>query len=271
MNRHKVAVVLCALLAVAIVGAGLYVFTRRDSSNLTHKVIGGGGGGDANAISIYAPNELSKVLERVTTAFQQEHPGTTFQFTLGPSSDLAKRIQEGQKPNIYVDVAGGIGLVSAKVRPIAPPVPFGTDILQLAVPTGNPKRVGDLGAFASGSPFTTGICAPELPCGRAGAQSLQRAGVNAAPRVVASNVSQLTDGVSRGRIDAVLLLRTQLRSVLTGINTPQIPPQSTIRIDYQMVQYPSGGASAEFISWLQGSPSARKALRDTGMLSYYEP
>jgi molybdate transport system substrate-binding protein len=262
--------------AVAGVGYGVWrYFQSRSSGSSTTTIVrgsgGGSGGGDSSAISIYAPNGLSKILERVTTAYQQEHPGTTFQFTLGPTGELQSRIKGGQKPDLYIDTKAAVGQLQRKAKPSAAPVDFGHDIVQLAVAHGNPKQVRDLSVFASASPFTTGICARELACGYGGAAALQRAGVNPAPKVVASDVSQLTDGVTRGQIDAVLLFRTQLRSVLTGITTPPLPPATDIRIDYQMAQFRSGGPGNDFITWLQGSPSARKALRDTGMLSYYSP
>ncbi len=271
MNHRKPAVFVGAVLVLIVFGAVAFVFiTRNDSSNVITRTIGRGNSGDPNTLAIYAPSELSKPLERVTTAFQQEHPGTTFQFTLGPSSELSKRIQDGQKPSIYIDAAAGVALVSAKARPTAAPVAFGNDIVQLAVTKGNPRQVDGLGAFGSGSPVNSGICSPQLFCGRAAAEVLQHAGVNAAPKVVTNNIGDLTDGVARGRIDAVLLMRSDLRSVLTSISTLPTPPQASYRVDYQMAQYRTGGSTDQFIQWLQGSPNARHVLRFAGMLSFYD-
>jgi molybdate transport system substrate-binding protein len=259
------------VLALASVGVGLWIVNRAE--NPVEKITrrgAGGGASDSNTISIYAPNELSKVLERVTTAYQQENPGTTFQFTLGPTGELLKRIREGQKPTLYLDVVGAVAQLPEKERPTKAHVPFGYDIVQLAVNRKNPKQVSGLDAFAAGSPVTTGVCAPELLCGRADAQALQRAGINAAPSVVASNVSELTDGVKTGRLDAVLLLRSDIRSVLTSVVTPPMPAQSTFRVDYQIAQFRNSAPSDQFSQWLQGSPTARHALRFAGMLSFYD-
>ena len=101
----------------------------------------------------------------------------------------------------------------------------------------NPKQVNGLDGFGAGSPITTGICAPELLCGRAGAQALERAGVNAAPTVVTSNVDELTDGVKTGRIDAVLALRTDLRRVIDQYQDACDPRTERYRVDYQMPQF----------------------------------
>jgi molybdate transport system substrate-binding protein len=271
VQHRKLAILVGSLLIFVVLGALAYVvLTPNDTSNVITRTVGGGDPEDPNTLSIYAPSELSKPLERVTTAFQQELPGTTFQFTLGPSSELAKRIQSGEKPSIYIDSAAGVALVSAKVKPTVAPAPFGYDIVQIAVASGNPKRVDGLGVFANGSPVSSGICAPELLCGRADAQVFERAGVSAAPRVVTNNIGELTDGVAKRRIDAVLLLRSDLRSVLTSIMTLQPPPQAEYRIDYQMAKFRTGGRPDQFIQWLQGSPTARGALRGAGMLSFYD-
>ena len=272
MRRRKRAVIASVVVVVVVVAvaAGLYAFHRSSSSSPLKKFVrGGGGGGDSNAISIYAPSELSKPLQLVTTTFQQENPGTTFQFTLGPSADLKKRMGEGETPNLYIDSSSATAQMPPKARPASQPAAFGYDWVQLAVAHGNPKGVHDLGVFGGGD-LITGICAPELLCGKAGAQALQGAGVTAAPKVVTSNVGELTDGLKSGRIDAVLLLRTDLRSVLTSIRTPPIPPGSNFRVDYQMLQLRRSGPSDQFIQWVEGSPSARHALRFSGMLSFYD-
>jgi molybdate transport system substrate-binding protein len=272
-KRKLVGIVVASVLVLvlAAVGAGLWIVNRTDNPVETITRGGGGESTDANTISIYAPSELSKPLERITSTFQQEQPGTTFQFTLGPSPELAKRIRAGEKPSLYIDATGAIGQVPANAKPAeATPAPFGYDGVQLAVKRGNPKQVKGLDAFTSGSNISTGVCIPEMLCGRAGTQALQNAGVSASPTIVTSDVNELTDGVKSGRIDAVLALRSDLRRVLTAIATPALPPNSGYRVDYQMLQLRTGGRGDLFVQWLQGSPSARQVLRLSGMLSFYE-
>jgi molybdate transport system substrate-binding protein len=274
VKKHKVTVIVVAavlVLVLAGVGAGMWIVNRTDNPVETITRGGGGDSTDANTISIYAPTELSKPLERITSTFQQEQPGTTFQFTLGPSSELGTRIRDGQKPSLYIDTTTAIGRVPADAKPsTATPAAFGYDGVQLAIRRENPKQVKGLDGFGSGSPITTGVCAPSLLCGQAGAQALERAGVKAAPTIVTSNIDELTDGVKSGRIDAVLALRTDLRRVLTSIATPALPASSAYRVDYQMLQLRTGGPGDQFTQWLQGSPSARQVLKLSGLLSFYE-
>jgi molybdate transport system substrate-binding protein len=267
--RRIVVVSACVLLALVLlvgVGYGVRRVLDRGGSNVVTRTLGGGQAGDPNTISIYAPSQLSKPLERITTAFQQEHPGTTFQFTLGPGSDLAKRIESGQKPNIFIDTSTSLAAVRA--RPTSPPANFGYDWVQLAVRRGNPKQVRSLDAFGPNSAVSTGTCAPDIFCGQADAQVLKSAGVNAAPKIVTSDVNELVQGVKNGSIDAVLLPRTDLRAVITSIETPPIP--NTYRIDYQMAQFQSGGPADQFAQWVATAPTARQTLRFAGMLSYYD-
>jgi molybdate transport system substrate-binding protein len=267
--KRIVIVGVCVLLAIVLlvgVGYGVRRVLDRGGSDVVTRTLGQGQAGDPNTISIYAPSQLSKPLERITTAFQQEHPGTTFQFTLGPGSELTKRIQEGQIPSIFIDSADSLATIRA--RPTAPPVNFGYDWVQLAVRRGNPKQVRGLDAFGPNSAVTSGTCSPDIFCGQADARTLQSAGVNAAPKVVTSNVTELTDGVKNGSIDAVLLPRSELRAVITRIETPPIP--NTYRIDYQMAQLQSSSAADQFVQWVQTAPTARQTLRFAGLLSYYD-
>jgi molybdate transport system substrate-binding protein len=276
LKKRKVTVIVVAaalVLVFAAVGAGLWIVNRTDNpvETITRKAPGGGGGASGSTtISIYAPSELSKTLEGITAAFQLEFPATTFQVTLGPSSELSARIRDGEKPGLYIDTVSAIDQVPANSRPKgSAPAAFGYDGVQLAVLRNNPKQVNGLNGFAAGSPITTGICAPELVCGRVGAQALHHVGVNPAPTVVTSNIAELTDGVKTGRIDAVLMLRTDLRRVLTKITNIPIG-EASIRFDYQMLPLRSDGSEGQFIVWLQGAPSARHALRLAGMLGFYE-
>jgi molybdate transport system substrate-binding protein len=275
VKRHKVAVIVVAsvlVLVLAAVGAGWWIVNRSDNpvETITRRATGGSNA-ERNTISIYAPSELSRSLERITTTYQQEAPGTTFQFTLGPTSELSKRIRDGEKPTLYIDTTGAINEVPADARQAkTQPVPFGSDLIHLAVKRGNPKQVKNLDGFGGGSSITTGICAPELLCGQAGAHALERAGVNATPTVVTNNADELTEGVKTGRIDAVLALRTDLRGVTKGITNVPLPAQSRYRVDYQMLPLRPGGPAEQFIVWLQGSPTARQALKFSGMLSFYQ-
>lgn len=275
MKKHKLAVIVVAavlVLVLAVVGAGLYIANRSDNPVETVTQAGRGEEAqiDSNTISIYAPSELSKPLQGITSTYQREQPGTTFQFTLGPTSELSKRIRNAEKPSLYIDTTSAIGQVPANARQGTAPAAFGYDWIQLAVKRDNPKQVNGLDSFGGGSPITTGVCRPELLCGRAGAQALERAGVNPAPTVVTTNIDELVDGVKTGRIDAVLALRSDLRRASASISTPAIPEQSGYRVDYQMLQLKTGGPGDQFVQWLQGSPSARQVLRSAGMLSYYD-
>jgi molybdate transport system substrate-binding protein len=277
--RHRKLAILVGVLLVLVFFAGVayVVLVRSDDSNVITRTVPGatggddGAGGDAKTISIYAPSELSKVLELLTTSFQQERPGTTFQYTLGPTNELIARVKGGQKPNLYIDTKAAIDEVSAGVKPVATPVAFGYDVVQLAVPLGNPKQVSDMSIFAAGSPYTSGLCAQQLPCGVAGAQTLQRAGVNAAPKVTVSNVDELLAGVRGGRVDGALMLRSETRRALARISKVAIPPDDAVRIDYQAAHFGGGGATDEFINWLQGSPTARGVLRTRGLLGFWDP
>jgi molybdate transport system substrate-binding protein len=275
VKKPKVAVIVVTavlVLLLAAVGAGMYIANRSDDPVKTITRAGRGEEGQLyrDTISIYAPSELSEPLESITSIYQREQPGTTFQFTLGPSKELAKRIRNGEKPSLYIDAKSAIDQVPANARGKAEPTIFGYDGVQLAVMRGNPKGVNNLDGFGGGSTITTGICAPELLCGRAGAHTLERAGVKAAPTMVTTNIDELTEGVKTGRIDAVLALRSDLRRVIRFIETPPAPAQLD-GVDYQILQLRSGGLGEQFVLWLQGSPSARQILRNAGMLSYYEP
>jgi molybdate transport system substrate-binding protein len=231
----------------------------------------GAGAGTSGGVDVYAPPELTRALEQLTTTFQEQFPGVSFAFTFAAGSELRDRIQDGEEPDLFISTTGDVTPVAEGDRAEADPVDFGSDLLQLIVARGNPKAVDGLGAFGPDSVVVAGLCEEDVACGYAGYGTVQATGVTPTPDVLAPSGAELLKILVQGRADAALVFRTDARDHLRNITNIPIPPESATTINYQMLLMTDSEPARAFFDWIQTSQSARQVLRIRGLLSFYSP
>jgi len=274
-HRFLIAIVVLAVVGAACDDSGSGGSEDAESTTSTATIAApgspeGAGGGTSGSVDVYAPPELTRVLEQLTTTFQQEFPDVSFAFTFAAGGELGDRIENGREPDVYVDVPGAVEPLSEGDRAEADPVDFGSDVLQLVVARGNPKGVGGLDAFGADSPVVAGLCEDDVACGYAGAGTVQASGVTPTPDVLAPTGAELLEILVAGRADAALVFRTDARSYLSRLTNVPIPPDRVVTINYQMVLMTNSEPGRAFFDWVQTSQSARQVLRTRGLLSFYD-
>jgi molybdate transport system substrate-binding protein len=278
--RHRVLItvgLLVAIIASACDDSGSEGSGNADATTSTTTVAApggtaeGAGAGTSGGIDVYAPPELTRGLEQLTTAFQQEFPGVSFAFTFAAGGELRDRIQDGEEPDLYISTSGDVAPVAEGDRAEAEPVDFGSDRLQLVVARGNPKGVGGLEVFGADSPVVAGLCEEDVACGYAGAGTVQASGVTPAPDVLAPSGAELLEIIVGGRADAGLVFRSDARNYLSKITHVRIPPERAVTINYEMLLMTDSEAARAFFDWIQTAESARQVLRTRGLLSFYSP
>jgi molybdate transport system substrate-binding protein len=99
------------------------------------------------------------------------------------------------------------------------PVIFTENVLEIAVPKGNPGHVTGLADFAKPE-LTLAICAPEVPCGAAAQKVFQASGITAVPDTEEEDVKAALTKVQLGEVDAALVYATDVQAAgsdVTGI------------------------------------------------------
>ncbi|MGH8984411.1 MAG: molybdate ABC transporter substrate-binding protein [Acidimicrobiia bacterium] len=229
----------------------------------------GGGGNTSGGVDLYAPPELTRALEQLTTTYEEQFPGTSFAFTFAASEELQNRVEGDEEPDIYVNTANLIGPVAGSDQAEGEVVEVGSDVMQLIVARGNPKGVDGLTVFGPDSPIVAGLCEQNAPCGYAAAGLLASAGVTPSPDVLSPSGPELLETILGGRADAGLMFRTDARSRLRRISTVSTPPESAVEISYQMLLMKDNEPARAFVEWVRTSESARQVLRARGLLGFY--
>src|SRR4051794_30185411 len=115
-------------------------------------------------LTVFAAASLTDVFTQLGQTLETQRPGLHVRFTFAGSSALAAQIDEGAPADVF---ASADGAQMARVAKLAQgtPLTFASNVLEIAVPKGNPGHVTGLAAFARNE-LTVAVCAPEVPCGR---------------------------------------------------------------------------------------------------------
>ncbi|WP_062133012.1 molybdate ABC transporter substrate-binding protein [Demequina aestuarii] len=168
----------------------------------------------AHTLTVYAAASLTDVFARIEEDFETAHPDVEVTTVYGGSTDLAAQIAEGAPADVFA---------SAHLAPMeaiadeldATPVPFATNTLTIAVPTGNPAHVTSLADLAHGG-VSSVICAPQVPCGTATSELAAAQGMQLMPSSEESSVTDVLNKVASGHADAGVVYATDIARA-TGV------------------------------------------------------
>jgi len=204
----------------------------------------------AGTVTVLAAASLSEAFTELGRTFESDHPGVTVTFSFGASSTLAQQALDGAPADLLAtaDEASLQKVVEGAVA--RDPEVFARNRLTILVAKGNPKGIATLADLARPGVLLV-LCAPEVPCGKLGAQVLQKAAVAARPRSLEENVKGVVSKVTLGEADAGLVYATDARAASDRSDEVAIPDaQSAVAV------YPMG------LLKQAGNPAAARAFRD---------
>jgi molybdate transport system substrate-binding protein len=171
-------------------------------------------------LTVFAAASLVDVFEDLGAQLEAEHPALDVQFSFAGSSTLAAQLEQGAPADVFAsaDEAQMARLTDAGL--VGDAELFAANRLMLALPVDDPAGVGEpSGAGVPGladllgeGDATLAVCAPEVPCGVAAAEVLERSGLADAPDTYEDDVRAVLTKVVLGEVDAGLVYRTDVRS-----------------------------------------------------------
>ncbi|WP_144712959.1 molybdate ABC transporter substrate-binding protein [Curtobacterium pusillum] len=166
--------------------------------------------GPTGSITVFAAASLQQTFTTLGKRYEDAHPGTTITFSFAGSSDLVTQIQNGAPADVFAsaDEANMTKLVGTDVAS-GSPHDFATNVLEIAVAPGNPKKIGDLDDLTS-SDVQLVTCATPVPCGAATAKVEQATGVDLHPVSEEQSVTDVLGKVESGQADAGLVYVTDV-------------------------------------------------------------
>src|SRR5438270_13824071 len=182
------------------------------------------GGSMTGTLTVFAAASLTDVFTDLGNRLEKVHPGLDVQFNFAGSDALATQITQGAPADVFASAnQKQMKVVTDAGLQAADPTVFADNVLEIAVPKGNPGHVTGLKDFANAD-LTLAVCAPSVPCGAAAQQVFTAAGITARPDTEETDVKAALNKVQLGEVDAALVYATDVKAAgdrVEGITFPE--------------------------------------------------
>jgi molybdate transport system substrate-binding protein len=225
-----------------------------------------GSGRVSGTVTVFAAASLTGVFTDLGHRLEHEHPGLSVRFDFAGSSALATQLTQGAPADVFAsaDQQQMDAVTHAGLQRSAPVV-FASNVLEIAVPKGNPGHVTGLADFAKPD-LALAVCAPQVPCGAAARKVFAAAHVAAKPDTEEQDVKAALTKVQLGEVDAALVYATDVRAAggrVEGIEFPQAQDAVNSYPICVLKAAPNAVAAQAFVDLVR-SPTGRRVLAAAG-------
>ncbi|MFE9955244.1 molybdate ABC transporter substrate-binding protein [Micromonospora sp. NPDC005299] len=183
-------------------------------------------------VTVFAAASLTESFTKLGKAFEAAHPGTRVVVNFAGSSALATQITQGAPADVFAAASPAtMKTVTDAGDAAGTPAVLVRNQLVIAVPQGNPDRVGGLADLARPG-LKVALCAEQVPCGAAAKTALAAAGVRLTPATLEQDVKGALAKVKLGEVDAALVYRTDARSAAAELAAVEFPESARAVNDY---------------------------------------
>jgi molybdate transport system substrate-binding protein len=180
--------------------------------------------GLSGTLTVFAAASLTDVFTDLGDRLTADNPGLEVQFNFAGSSALAIQIVQGAPADVFASAnEPQMAVVTGEDLAAAEPENFASNVLQIAVPAGNPAGVTGLEDFTRDE-LALALCAAEVPCGSASEDLFAAAGLEPAPDTYEEDVRAALTKVEIGEVDAALVYESDVASAgdaVEGIDVPE--------------------------------------------------
>ena len=224
------------------------------------------GAAERSTLSVFAAASLQGTFTEIGERFERAHPGVAVAFSFAGSSDLAAQVAEGAPADVLASADGATAArVAAEGLTAGDPVPFATNVLQIATPPGNPAGVTGFTDLARPGVDVV-VCAPQVPCGAAARAVQASTGVTLSPVSEESSVTDVLGKVAAGEADAGLVYVTDVRAAGGAVTGVPLPEAADVVNTYPIAALRGAaepGLARDFVAYVTG-PEGRAVLGAAG-------
>jgi molybdate transport system substrate-binding protein len=222
--------------------------------------------GLSGTLTVFAAASLTDVFGDLGDRLTADNPDLDVQFNFAGSSALATQLTQGAPADVFASAnEKQMAVVADAGLPAADPSVFTGNVLEIAVPKGNPGSVTGLADF--GNPdLTLAVCAADVPCGAAATAVFADAGIIARPDTEEEDVKAALTKVQLGEVDAALVYATDVQAAgpdVEGIAFPEAEQEVNSYPICVLKAAPNPAAAQAFVD-LAHSDEGQQALADAG-------
>lgn len=227
---------------------------------------GSGSGAGQRTLNVFAASSLTESFQSLAKEFEAAHKNVDVTVNFGGSSTLVQQINEGAPADVFAsaDEKNMAKLVKAG-NSAGDPRLFAKNTLEIAVPTGNPKKIKSFADLARNGVKVV-VCAPAVPCGSATTKVEKATGITLKPKSEETNVKEVLAKVQANEADAGLVYVTDVRSAGNKVRGIEFPEASKAINSYPIVAVKNSkhaDLATRFINYVRGA-QGRKELEKVG-------
>jgi molybdate transport system substrate-binding protein len=219
----------------------------------------------AGRITVFAAASLTGAFTEVGQRFEAAHPGSSVVFSFGPSSGLAAQIASGAPADVFASASAQTMDRVVSAGQATGPALFARNLLQIAVPPGNPANVRAVADLARPGVKVV-LCAEAVPCGATARTMLAAAGVSVTPVSNEADVKATLAKVQLGEADAGVVYVTDVLAAGDKVQGITIPDDVNAATSYPiavLTDAPNRSLATSFVAFLQ-SPQGQAELVAAG-------
>jgi molybdate transport system substrate-binding protein len=226
IDKRLLAIAGALILAIGVVACG----SSDDSDS-----------GDSGDLTVFAAASLTEAFTNLGKQYEAEHDGAKVKFNFASSSDLAAQIDQGAPADVFAsaDEPNMQKVVDADMAD-GDPQAFAGNVLEIAVPKGNPGKITGIDDF-SDKDLKLAICDLEAPCGNAATEVFDKAGVDASIDTYEPDVKSVLTKVELGEVDAGLVYHSDVLAAGDKIDSIKIPQADQVINTYPIVVVKDAG------------------------------
>ena len=216
-------------------------------------------------IRVFAAASLTGTFTALGKQFEKEHPGTTVQFSFGPSSGLAEQIGSGAPADVFASASPTNMDTVVQAKEAKDPENFATNSMEIATPPDNPAKIAAVADLAKPG-VKVAVCQAEVPCGKVATEVFQNAKLTVKPATEEVDVKSVLTKVTLGEVDAGVVYVTDVQAAGSKVKGVEIPADVNADTKYPIATL-SGSkhtkTADEFVALVLSDDGA-KVLEDAG-------
>jgi molybdate transport system substrate-binding protein len=249
--------------AIALSGCG----SSGSSAGTTPPAAAGSSSSPAlsGSITVFAASSLLGTFTQLGRQFEAAHPGVTVKFSFGASSTLATQITSGAPADVFASASQKNMQEVVAAGDAATPATFAENVMEVAVPPGNPAHVTSVSGLAKPS-VKVALCQPQVPCGVTAAEVFRNTKITVKPVTLEPDVKSVLSQVELGNVDAGMVYVTDVKAAGAKVMGVPIPAAQNASTSYPIAALTksANAAAAQAFAAYVTSPAGRGVLAAAG-------
>ena len=187
--------------------------------------------GISGTIQVFAAASLTGTFTELGKQFEAAHTGVKVQFQFAASSALATQITQGAKADVFASASPTNMQSVVDAKDASGPKDFAKNIMEIAVPPDNPKKIDSLDDLAKPG-VKVALCQAQVPCGKTALKVFTNAKITVKPVTEQPDVKSTLTQVENDSVDAGVVYVTDVKAAGSKVTGVQIPAGVNANTEY---------------------------------------